>query len=595
MKTIWAILRGILVSIGLVVVMLALAGVWGLHRQQETLPRDIVLSYTFYGTPPDDAGPSPLMAQFFPSEPSLAEVAGTLYRAARDKHVSALAVRLAGGDYAWADVQELRAAIAAFRAAGKKAYVFAESYGELYPGMAEYYLASAFDEIWIQPVGTVAITGFSAEAPYIRKTLNMIGVAPEVIQKGTYKTAPESALLEHMSDAQRDTLHDILSSMMTDFFEGVSGGRHIPPVRIGQLVDDAPYTAGEAKERGLVDRVGYWDEWMDALLPQDAHPERDLVDIGEYNAARARDPLNQILKKEKQRAENKSENNGVALIYVGGMIVQDDGYDNSGPFGDRMSYATDIADALDAASQDDTVKAVVLRVDSPGGSPSASETIRRAVEVAKQRGKYVVVSMGDEAASGGYWLSVDADRIFAQPGTLTGSIGVFGGKASLAGLWGKIGTNWDSVTLGANASMWSMNQPYTDAQRQAVSRMLDDVYDSFIDRVARGRHFAPEVVESMAQGRVWTGRQAKERGLVDELGGLHQALEDVAKKIGVGDAGALDIRVMPDQPGPFDSLMGFIGRSAQAFEPIRKFIGAMVVDRHPALGLVRAPVLDIRS
>ncbi len=606
MTKIWTFLRGILVAIGFSVVLLAFIGAWALKGEERRLPDQIVLTYTFFGSPPDDGGDRSILAQFMPTEPSLMEVTDALYRAAGDKRVSALAVRLAAGNYDWADVQELRAAIAAFRAAGKKTYVYAESYGELYPGMAEYYLASAFEDIWIQPVGTVAITGFQAEVPYFKKTLEMVGVSPDIIQKGDFKTAPESALLEHMSDAQRETLHDILSSMMTDFFEGVSAGRKIPAARIGQLVDAAPYTAEEAKERGLVDHVGYLDQLTDMLMPEDAgddksakggkaKPSRELVDAVDYLYADKGSPIDKVVRGEEKALKKKDTgDNTVALIYIGGLIVSDSGYDGGGAFGDRMAYASDIAHAIDDATENDDVKAIVLRVTSPGGSPSASETIRRAVEVARSKGKYVVVSMGAEAASGGYWVVVNAERIFAQPGTLTGSIGVFGGKASFAGLWPKLGVNWDSVTLGGNAGLWSPNQPYNAEQRQAISHMLDDVYDGFIDRVAKGRNFAPEVVEAMAQGRVWTGRQAKERGLVDEIGGLRQALEDVAKKIGVADVQDLDVIILPDAPSPIDGLMELVGQNVQAFGPVKDFLHMAIMARHPEWSVVRAPSFEIR-
>ncbi|MBU6235612.1 MAG: signal peptide peptidase SppA, partial [Alphaproteobacteria bacterium] len=495
----------------------------------------MVLTTTFHGTPLDVPNIPSWLAQFVPMEPSLTETTSAIYKAAKDKRVEALAVRLEGGDYNWADVQELRAAIQEFRAGGKRAYVYAESYGDMYPGMAEYYLATAFDSIWVQPVGAVSITGFHAEMPYFKKTLDLMGVVPDIIQKGTYKTAPENALLEHMSDAQRTTIHGILASMMTDFFEGVAQGRKIPTERIGALIDGAPYTAEEAKERKLVDTVGYEDELMKIIFPDD---QRQMVDPLSYFYEEP--AAESFFKKEKKLVEKNKQNNGVAVVYVSGMIVSGGGDDAGLMGGDDMARAGDISDAILSAAEDESVGAIILRVVSPGGSPSASETIRRAVEVAKAKGKYVVVSMGSEAASGGYWVSVDADKIFAQAGTLTGSIGVFGGKASFAAVWDKLGINWDGVELGANSSMWSMNKTYNEEQRASVSRMLDQIYDGFVDRVAKGRHFGRDVVEGMAEGRVWTGRQAKENGLVDAIGGYHAALADVAAKLGVAPEG-LDV------------------------------------------------------
>lgn len=581
MKKIWVVVRGILVLLGVMVVVLAVAGAMMLREAAPPLPDRMVLTYTFYGTPPDAPDVPAWVLRFMPVEPSLAEVTNAIYKAAKDKRVKALAVRLLDGEYGWADVQELRAAVAAFRESGKGTYVYAESYGDLYPGMAEYYLASAFEEIWVQPVGSVSITGFHAELPYFRKTLETLGVVPDIIQKGDYKTAPENALLDAMSEAQRTTIHGILASMMTDFFDGVSQGRKIPAEKIGSIIDGAPYTALEAKERNLIDTVGYEDELIAKILPDDA---QSLVDAADYLYAEM--PL-------VPAGHDGARALGVAVVYVSGMIVSGS---PSGPgfLGEDMAYASDISDAILDAADDDTVGAVVLRVDSPGGSPTASETIRRAVSVAKGKGKYVVVSMGSEAASGGYWVSVDADRIFANPGSITGSIGVFGGKASFAGFWEKLGINWDGVELGANAAMWSMNKSFSEEQRAAVSRMLDDIYDGFIDRVATGRNFGRDVVEEMAQGRVWTGRQAKERGLVDEVGGLRVALADVAQKLGADGVDALDVFTLPQASDPIDELRYFLSSGALALRGMTPVFRSYALMREPLRGVTYADGFAIR-
>lgn len=590
MRVLWKIVRGFLVFIGFTVVALAVAGAISATRERgEPMPARAVLALSLYGTPQDEPVAPRWVDYFVPPEPSLSEVVEALHRGAADKRVTAFAARLAGGDYRWADVQELRAAIAAFRAAGKKTYVFAESYGDLYPGMAEYYLASAFDEIWVQPVGTVTITGFHAEVPYFKETLDRLGVTADILQKGDYKTAPESALREGMSEEQRATLHGIFASMMTDFFNGVAEGRKIPAARLGQLIDGAPYTADEAKERNLVDRVGYMDELIAQLVPDEKDERQGLVNAIDYLYEADRAPLNQILKEEKKLADTKRKNGSVALVYVSGLIISGDPYGEGPLMGERMAFADDISGAITQAALDDDIAAIILRVDSPGGSPSASEAIRRSVDLARQKGKYVVVSMGSEAASGGYWVSVDADRIYAQDGTLTGSIGVFGGKAVFAGLSEKIGVNWESVAMGGNADLWSPVHPYSDEGRAAVNRMLDDVYDAFIARVAKGRDFSPEVVEAMAGGRVWTGRQAKERGLIDEIGGLYQAMEDVAKKTGAAHVRDLDIILMPEPPEPMEEILSLFASSGQVREWFKPLTQAIVLQRNPSWSLVRMP------
>jgi len=299
--------------------------------------------------------------------------------------------------------------------------------------------------------------------------------------------------------------------------------------------------------------------------------------------------LNQVIKKESKLADKDKENNSVALVYVSGLIISDDPSGESAALGERMAYASDISGAITDAALDDSIAAIIVRVDSPGGSPSASEAIRRSIELAKSKGKYVVVSMGSEAASGGYWVSVDADKIYAQPGTLTGSIGVFGGKATFAGLSQKLGVNWDSVALGGNAGLWSPIHPYSDEGRASVSRMLDDVYDAFIARVAKGRSFSPEVVESMAGGRVWTGRQAMERKLIDAYGGLRQAKEDVAKKLGVADVKDLDLILMPEPGEPVEEILGMLAATGQVRNYFKPLVQAIVFERNPSWSAVRMP------
>jgi len=593
MRILWKIIRFFLVLVGLFVVAIVGLGVWAFHGKIEPrLPDRMALVYAFKGTPQDAPAKPGWLMQFGGAEPTLSEVTSAIARAATDDRVTSLAVQLQAGAYDWAAVQELQAAIKTFRDAGKMAYVYADSYGDLYPGMAEYYLASSFDEIWLQPVGNVAITGFAIEQPYIKAALERLGIVAEVTQRGDYKTAPEGFIREHMSDQERETWHGIMSSMMTDFFDGVSKGRNLPIDRIGQLIDGAPYTADEAKDRKLVDVVGYQDELIDKISPGVKKNGEDIVNLVDYY-----DSSSSLLKTVKagavrQPAQGKSKDikgNGksVALVYVTGMILPGSGMDR-GPFADPAAMADDIAWDIQDAANDDDVGAIVVRVDSPGGSPSASETIRRAIEVAKGKGKYVVVSMGSTAASGGYWVSVDADKIYAMPGTLTGSIGVFGGKPDLSAMWGKLDVNWDSVKLGANAGMWSPNRSYDTEGRAAVDRMMDDIYDGFIARVAKGRGFSEDVVEAMAQGRVWTGRQAKERGLVDGLGGLEVAFDDVAGHLGIARAD-MDVYVLPDGGNPLEQMLGFISGGTKIFSIFRQLSSVLMLHENPEWGIALAP------
>ncbi|MAF98427.1 MAG: signal peptide peptidase SppA [Micavibrio sp.] len=504
-----------------------------------SLPDKIVLYADLKEGLAERADQGGFMEAFDEKPMTLRALVDALDGASYDKRVEGLVVRMRAGSYALSQVQELRAAVKRFEASGKFAYIYSSSYGEGGLGLSRYYLASAFDEIWMQPLGVVSIPGVHAEAPYLRGALDKLGVYPDFFQRKDYKTAYENMTAKHMSRYSRETYEALIGDIRDEILADVPAERGISAEAFLEMVDKGLFSAQEAQEVGLITHADYGDVLLDHVAMKltgvkDAQEiEENFVSIERYASSFS-----------EHRAFLLANMPEIALIYVAGAIVPDS---DGGGFGGGSSVAaaSEIAPAILKASRDEKVKAIVLRVDSPGGSPSASESILRAVEKAKERGKTVIVSMGSAAASGGYWVSAYADRIFAMPTTLTGSIGVVGGKFSIGELSKKLGVNWDGVSWGENAGMWAVNSAFSESEAEQMNAMLDNVYEQFLARVSKGRGMSVEQVDQIAGGRVWTGKAALEVGLVDELGGLDKALDYTAKLIGAPNRMKAAITVRP--------------------------------------------------
>ncbi|HVJ54573.1 MAG TPA: signal peptide peptidase SppA [Aliidongia sp.] len=450
-----------------------------------------------------------------------------LKRGAEDARVKGLVARAGGVQLGYGQIQELRDAIAAFRAKGKFAYVFAETFGEIGGGTRSYYLASAFDKIWLQPGGSLALVGIHAEIPFFKGTLDKVGVEAQFDRRAEYKSAATQFTNTKLPDTDRTAYESMLGSIYDEVTEGIGKERGMPADGVKQLVDGGPYLAQEAIDKHLIDKLGYRD-----ALEQEARKtagDGKLMDAAAYVAAvRVKDTANTV----------------VAVIRAIGPIQS--GAGNDGPFDNSKVVGADtMVRAFDEAIRDSQVKAIILRIDSPGGSSVASETIWRAVQKAREAKKPVIVSMGDTAASGGYYIAAGADKIVAEPATLTGSIGVFAGKFVLSGLWDKLGVSYDTLSFGRGADIESSLSGFTPEEKQHFTAMLDDTYKTFVAHVAEGRHLDPVKAEQLARGRVWTGQQAQERGLVDTLGGFDTAI-DLGKQAAGVDAGTqVALRAFP--------------------------------------------------
>jgi protease-4 len=422
-------------------------------------------------------------------------------------------------------VQELREAIAAFTAV-KPSLAWAETY----PGTLSYYLASAFGEVWMQPSGTVGLIGFATNALFLRDALDKAGIEAQFVARGEYKSAANLFTQDRYTDAHREADTRLLESLRAQVWQAIAESRNVGRDSLDELADRAPLLRDAALKSGLIDRVGFRDEayariaelvGAEGLSPESGDADADDAPPRLYVSryARATGPGGSP----RPSIPGRGPKSTIAVVTVAGPIVSGRGGSRL-PFGSSNAGSDTIAAGLREAASDDSVSAIVLRVDSPGGSVTASETIWREVKKARERGKPVVASMGAVAASGGYYVSMDADAIVANPGTITGSIGVLTGKLVARDLKDRLGVGSDAVRTNANADAWSINAPFTPEQHAQVEAEADLFYTDFVQRVAEGRNLSVEAVETVARGRVWTGADALEHGLVDELGGLRTAV-----------------------------------------------------------------------
>jgi len=392
------------------------------------------------------------------------------------------------------------------------------------PGNGAYYLASGFDRIYLQPSGMVGLVGLAAEHPFLKGTLEKLGLEPRFHRRDEYKTAVNLFTETAFTDAHRRATTALMQGWLDQLVTGISVSRGLPADRVRELVDRGPFSAKEALAAGLVDRLAYADEIRGEIAGKGA----ERIDIGDYVSWTREAPRGR----------------GVALVFGEGMIL-------SGPSrydavsGDVTLGSDTVVKAFESAAESKDVAALVFRVNSPGGSYVASDAILRAVRKAKSAGKPVVISMGNVAASGGYMVAAYGDRVFAQPGTITGSIGVYGGKFLTREMWAKLGVTWDGVYLGNHAGLASGLRDFSDEQRALFERHLNESYDAFTAIVADGRGLDARAVEAAAGGRAWTGEDAQRLGLVDELGGLQAALAAARELGGLPPDAA--VRVFPKE------------------------------------------------
>jgi protease-4 len=462
-----------------------------------------------------------------------------LDRATRDPRVRALLVKVGGSrsHLGLGRAQELRDAVRELRNQGKLTVAWAETFGEFGNGSVPYYLATGFDQIWLQPSGDVCLTGVAAEVPFLRGALDKAGITPQIAQRHEYKNAANLFTERGFTPAHRAAVERLVHSTMEQLVAGIAAGRDLDEGEVRALVDRAPLFAAEALEARLVDRLGYRDEVYAAVREQAGADDAVLQYVGRYSRSKLTELSRRVAQPQREV---------VALVDVTGPIHL--GRSGRQPFSEGSAGSNTVCAALRAATAERDVKAIVLRVASPGGSYVASDAIWRQVALARQAGKPVVASMGDVAASGGYFVAMGADVIVAEPGTITGSIGVVAGKQVVDGLVDRLGIGHEGVAGAEHGLMFSPLREFTNDEWQRLNAWLDRIYDDFTAKAAEGRRLPADHVREVARGRVWTGADAKERGLVNELGGLGAATALAADRAGLPPSTEPEVRVYPRVP-----------------------------------------------
>jgi protease-4 len=512
-------------------------------RQRRTGPLILELDLTegIAEGPPHD----PVSALLTIRRMRLADLLEGLKRAKTDNRVRALVVKVGGSRIGLAKTQELRGAITDFRQSGKLTVAWAETFGDFVRGNLPYYLATGFDRIYVQPSGTLGLTGVAVEQVFLRGALEKLGIDFQSAKRYEYKSAADPLTETGFTGPAREAAQRLTESVTEQLIAAIADGRHKTPEQARELLGRGPFLAQQALDEGLVDALYYRDEVYEQVH-KEAGLDATLLYLQRYQRTHALTDLPRRV----QSLQKSHHERFVAMIYAQGPIRHGRSGRGPGPGGGGMGSDT-VSAALRAAGADERARAVVLRVNSPGGSATASDVIWREVVRVRAAGKPVVVSMGDVAASGGYFISAPADVIVTQPGTITGSIGVILGKPVLREMFGRAGVNAETVAEAENATMFSSSRPFSDDEWERINVWLDAVYEDFTKKVADGRRLSADRVHELARGRVWTGADAVANGLADETGGMHDAIAIARTRAGLPDDAP--VRVYP-RLGPLDQL-----------------------------------------
>ncbi len=538
---------GALALIGMVLAMVVAIGTAG------KVPSKTILEANFEQAFLEDTPETPSAQLLLNEKETLRDVVDAIDRGSTDDRVAGMIAKIGAAPMGMAQTQELRDAVQRFRAHRKFAVAYSETFGEFGPGNGAYYLATAFDHIYLQPSGDVGLTGIIMESPFIKGTLSRLGMSFHGDHRYEYKAALNYYTESKYTDAHKEEMTAIMNSWFNQIKEGICQARQIAPDNFQALVDAGPYLGKEAVAAKLVDAVAYRDEVYGEVKKQ-AGDGAELLYLDKY-LSRAGRP--------------HDHGKTIALVFGVGDVTR--GKSDYDPVQDSQSMGSDtVAGAIRAAAEDKDVKAILFRVDSPGGSYVASDTIWREVVRARQAGKPVIVSMGNLAGSGGYFVAMAADKIVAEPGTITASIGVLGGKMLTSGLWDKVGLSWDEVHQGENATMFTGTEDYTPAEWARFEAWLDRVYLDFTSKAAEGRKLPKEKVLEIAKGRIWSGQDAKNLGLVDELGGYDTALRLAKRAAGIPESDEIKIVVYPRPKSLLQSLIDRRGPENSDKEEVRQ-------------------------
>jgi protease-4 len=539
-----------------VVVVALLAGVAAARGEPaDKKPTAVIAQVTLAGSLPDGVGQGGLLADV---APHLHRIIERLDKAAADQRVKGVVLSIESPDLGRARADEVRAAIARLRKAGKP--VAAHLVGS---APVHYMVALACDTITMPPAATLEITGVRTEVMFFKDLFDQLGLKAEILQVGEFKGAGEPLTRSSMSPQLREQYESFVGDLFEQLVERIAAERRLAPERVRELIDTGVFTPDAAREAGLIDAVGYEDEVAAAVAKKIELAEPKIVrDYAErkmdndFSGLGGLVKLVEMFSGQKQTAAS-GKGKQIAIVHVTGEIAEGKGRDDL--LAGAAAGSDTVIKAIREAAKDDQVAAIVLRIDSPGGSALASDLIWREAERTK---KPVVASLSDTAASGGYYIAVAADKIVAAPGTLTGSIGVVGGKVAVGGALERYGVHTDVVSKGKNAGWLSMQSPFTAAEREVFLGTMKDVYRLFTSKVAAGRKLDMEKIEKLAEGRVFTGRMAKEAGLVDRLGTLDDAIDEAKALAGLDTDEEIERVLLPEPRGLFDDLFGMRGLGA---------------------------------
>jgi protease-4 len=501
-----------------------------------SLPGKILLEADFEQPIEEYMPNQPITKAFGGDEPTTRDVIDALDRAATDDHVVGFVARLGAVPMGLAQIQEIRDAVTRFRASGKPTIAWAETFGEFGAGNGSYYLSTAFEQVYLQPSGDVGLTGLMYESPFVKGLFDKLDVVPRMDHRYEYKNAMNFYTETKFTGPHREAMKKLMDSQFGQMVAGIAKGRGLSEEKVRATFDEGPYLGQQAVDAKLVDGLLYRDEVYDKARRK-AGDDAKLLYLEKY-LERAGRPHEKGTK--------------IALIYGVGAVQRGTG--GFSPVSGTAMGSDTVAAAFRSAREDADVKAIVFRVDSPGGSYVASDTIWRETQLARKAGKPVIVTMGNLAGSGGYFVAMGADKIVAQPGTITASIGVLGGKLLTKGFWDKIGITYDEVHTSENGTMFTGAQDYTPKEWAKFQQWLDRVYKDFTSKVAEGRKLPTAKVLEIAKGRIWTGEDALGLGLVDALGGFDVALKlaKEAAKIPAGDD--VNLVLFPRKKSFFETL-----------------------------------------
>ena len=476
------------------------------------------------------------------------DLLAALDRAKRDDRIAGISLEVSSNaGMNFGKMQELRAKLGELTAAGKFCTAYLEEGSNV-----TYYLASACPEIYLTPTSALTLTGLMGHTTFVRGTLDKLHIYPDLYHIAEYKTAMNLLTEKKFTAAHKEMVTDLVTGWQQQLIAGIAAGRKLDPAAVEQILRGGPYLAEEALAKKLIDKLLYYDQYRDLLKSKAGGDKLNTLGLKEY-LTRSRAPRGPK----------------IALVHATGAIVTGkSGYD---PAIGRYMGSDTVAEALRAARKDDSVKAIVFRVDSGGGSAIASEIIRREVVLAREK-KPVVVSMSDVAGSGGYWIAMSANKIVADPGTLTGSIGVVFGKLNIKGFYEMLGLSKDYVALAPNATLFYEFENFSPEQRALMMKFMRDIYDHFLDGVSKGRGLPVEKVDSIGKGRVYLGARAKELGLVDELGGLDRAVAVAKQLANIPAEQSVQFVVYPRPKTPFQQLTEWMQVRTVGWVPPRAWL-----------------------